>query len=79
MRFVLALILLLSISPIASAQDREAGQTDLSSNWANEKGFAEITENRSKAEAFLKAIMPEETQKTPTAAPVNESTATGNR
>lgn len=55
MRSVLALILILILAPLASADEREASQTDLSSHWAQEEGAQNLTDKRSRADFFLKS------------------------
>ena len=83
MRLILALTiilnLMLGLAAFASAESNELQQTDLSSNWAHEAGFQEISENRSKAALFLNAIRPEELQKIPALAPVDDSKSTSQR
>ncbi|MGZ3722989.1 MAG: hypothetical protein ACXVA9_08675 [Bdellovibrionales bacterium] len=76
MRFVLALFLLLPLAQLVGAEERESGQMDLSSNWAREKGAEAMSQERSRADFFLKSFDNREITKNPTV-PTDESTATG--
>jgi hypothetical protein len=57
MRVFLASIFILSATVWAHADEAEVHQTDFSSTWAHEDGFATASEKRSKAQQFLRDLM----------------------